>query len=62
MKKIALILAAVLMSVTAIAQTDSTTVRRKRVAVVLSGGGAKGKNGSKQPESCLCHIIQVLLC
>ena len=42
MKKIALILAAVLMSVTAIAQTDSTTVRRKRVAVVLSGGGAKG--------------------
>ena len=42
MKKIALILAAVLMSITAIAQTDSTTVRRKRVAVVLSGGGAKG--------------------
>ena len=42
MKKIALILAAVLMSVTAIAQPDSTTMRRKRVAVVLSGGGAKG--------------------
>ena len=47
MKKIVLLLAAVLLSVMngqAGAQNDSTAVDRKakRVAVVLSGGGAKG--------------------
>ena len=42
MKKILLILAAVMMIGTASAQTDSTALGRKRVAVVLSGGGAKG--------------------
>ena len=41
-KKILLMIVAVLMIGTANAQTDSTTVNRKRVAVVLSGGGAKG--------------------
>ena len=45
MKNIVLILATVLMSVMSgkvSAQNDSTAVCRKRVAVVLSGGGAKG--------------------
>ncbi len=45
MKKIVLILAATLLSVMSSkvsAQTDSTTSQRKKVAVVLSGGGAKG--------------------
>ena len=42
MKKIVLILTALLMSIVVSAQTDSITVNRKRVAVVLSGGGAKG--------------------
>ena len=45
MKNIVLILATVLMSVMSgkvSAQNDSTAVSRKRVAVVLSGGGAKG--------------------
>ena len=42
MKKIVLILLALLMTGMANAQTDSTTVGRKKVAVVLSGGGAKG--------------------
>jgi NTE family protein len=42
MKKILMILAVLLMCGTISAQTDSTTVRRKKVAVVLSGGGAKG--------------------
>ena len=42
MKKIVLILTALLMSSVVSAQTDSITVNRKRVAVVLSGGGAKG--------------------
>ena len=42
MKKILLILAAMLMSSTVSAKTDSTTVSRQKVAVVLSGGGAKG--------------------
>ena len=42
MKKILLILAAVMMIGTVSAQTDSTALSRKRVAVVLSGGGAKG--------------------
>ena len=38
-----MILIAVLMSsMAASAQTDSTAVGRKKVAVVLSGGGAKG--------------------
>jgi len=37
-----LILAAVLMCSAVSAQTDSTVVARKKVAVVLSGGGAKG--------------------
>ena len=37
-----MILAVVLMCGSISAQTDSTTVRRKKVAVVLSGGGAKG--------------------
>ena len=38
----ALILVAVLMSIAASGQNDSTSVGRKRVGVVLSGGGAKG--------------------
>ncbi|MBR7029859.1 MAG: hypothetical protein IKI06_01300, partial [Prevotella sp.] len=42
MKKILLMIVAVLMSGAAYAQTDSTTVNRKKVGVVLSGGGAKG--------------------
>ena len=42
MKKSILILFALLMTGMANAQTDSTTVSRKKVAVVLSGGGAKG--------------------
>ena len=42
MKKIILMLLAVMIMVTVSAQTDSTTAQRKRVAVVLSGGGAKG--------------------
>ena len=42
MKKSILILFALLMTGMANAQTDSTTVGRKKVAVVLSGGGAKG--------------------
>ena len=42
MKRILMILAVVLMCGTVSAQTDSTTVKRKKVAVVLSGGGAKG--------------------
>ena len=42
MKKILLILAAMLMSDAVSAQADSTAVNRKKVAVVLSGGGAKG--------------------
>ncbi len=42
MKKIVLILAAVLAMCTVNAQTDTTTTKRKKVAVVLSGGGAKG--------------------
>ena len=37
-----MILAAVLMCSAVSAQTDSTVVARKKVAVVLSGGGAKG--------------------
>ena len=42
MKKIVLLIVAVLISGAANAQTDSTTVKRKKVGVVLSGGGAKG--------------------
>ena len=42
MKKSILILFALLMTSMANAQTDSTTLGRKKVAVVLSGGGAKG--------------------
>ena len=42
MKKIIMILTAVIISLTANAQEDSTAVGRKKVAVVLSGGGAKG--------------------
>ncbi|MBR7030942.1 MAG: patatin-like phospholipase family protein [Prevotella sp.] len=42
MKKIVLLIVAVLISGAANAQTDSTTVNRKKVGVVLSGGGAKG--------------------
>ena len=42
MKKSILILFALLMTGMVNAQTDSTTVGRKKVAVVLSGGGAKG--------------------
>ncbi len=42
MKKIILLIAAVLMTGAASAQTDSTIVQRKKVGVVLSGGGAKG--------------------
>ena len=42
MKKIVMILAVVLMCGTASAQNDSVRSERKKVAVVLSGGGAKG--------------------
>ena len=43
MKKILLLaIAAILTCNTVTAKTDSTTVDRQRVAVVLSGGGAKG--------------------
>ena len=42
MKKIFSLLAAVALSATVSAQTDSVAVSRKKVAVVLSGGGAKG--------------------
>ena len=42
MKKIILILVAVLTFGMANAQEDSAYVNRKKVAVVLSGGGAKG--------------------
>ena len=42
MKKILLMIVAVLMVSTVSAQTDSTAVKRKKVGVVLSGGGAKG--------------------
>ncbi len=43
MKKVLLLLAAaLLMSGTVNAEADSTAVGRKKVAVVLSGGGAKG--------------------
>ena len=42
MKKIVLILVAVLTFGLAHAQEDSMYVNRKKVAVVLSGGGAKG--------------------
>ena len=42
MKKILMILVAVLICGTISAKTDSTAVSRKKVAVVLSGGGAKG--------------------
>ena len=42
MRKYLFILAAVLMGTSAMAQNDSSAVKRKKVAVVLSGGGAKG--------------------
>ena len=42
MKKIVLMIVAVLMTGAANAQLDSTAVKRKKVGVVLSGGGAKG--------------------
>ena len=42
MKKILLTLAVVLFAGTMSAQNDSINVKRKKVAVVLSGGGAKG--------------------
>ena len=43
MKKILLLaIAAILTCNTVTAKTDSTAVDRQRVAVVLSGGGAKG--------------------
>ena len=42
MKKIILLIAAALMTGAVSAQTDSTIVQRKKVGVVLSGGGAKG--------------------
>ena len=42
MRKYILILAALLMGSVAMAQNDSLAVKRKKVAVVLSGGGAKG--------------------
>jgi len=42
MKKIILMIVAVLMVSAANAQSDSTAVNRKKVGVVLSGGGAKG--------------------
>ena len=42
MKRIMILLAWVLICGTASAQKDSTAVNRKKVAVVLSGGGAKG--------------------
>ena len=42
MKNILMIIAAMLVYGAANAQNDSTAINRKRVAVVLSGGGAKG--------------------
>ena len=42
MKKILLMIVAVLMVSTVSAQEDSTAVKRKKVGFVLSGGGAKG--------------------
>ena len=42
MKKILLLIAAMLVCGVTNAQKDSTDIRRKRVAIVLSGGGAKG--------------------
>ena len=42
MKKILMIFAAMMMIGAVSANNDSTAVSRKRVAVVLSGGGAKG--------------------
>jgi len=42
MKKLLLLIFAILLSSTMNAQPDSTVVHRKRVGVVLSGGGAKG--------------------
>jgi NTE family protein len=42
MKKILLMIVAMLMTGVANAQTDSTAVKRAKVGVVLSGGGAKG--------------------
>ena len=42
MKKIIMMTIAVLMTGAANAQTDSTAVKREKVGVVLSGGGAKG--------------------
>ena len=42
MKKIVLIWAAVLMSSVVLAQTDDSSAIRKKVGIVLSGGGAKG--------------------
>ena len=42
MKKLLLTMVAALMVGAANAQTDSTTLHRKKVGVVLSGGGAKG--------------------
>ncbi|MBO4551448.1 MAG: patatin-like phospholipase family protein, partial [Bacteroidaceae bacterium] len=42
MKKIVLILTVVVMYCTAMAQTENQAANRKKVAVVLSGGGAKG--------------------
>jgi NTE family protein len=42
MKKLLIIIAAVIMSGTIKAQQDSAFAHRKKVAVVLSGGGAKG--------------------
>ena len=41
-KNLLIIILAALMSATVYAQTDSTELNRKKVAVVLSGGGAKG--------------------
>ena len=42
MRRLLIIIVALWMCATVNAQTDSTSVGRKRVAVVLSGGGAKG--------------------
>ena len=42
MKKILLLIAAMLVCGVTNAQKDSTDIHRKRVAIVLSGGGAKG--------------------
>ena len=42
MKKILILWVTLLLSVTLYAQTDSTGIQRKKVGVVLSGGGAKG--------------------